>query len=191
LADSNTAKREEANSLIGRICNILSTAALFIIILIAGGFLALRIMGYQPMAVLSGSMQPAYHIGDLVFINTNIKPEGIELGQVMTYMLEGDTVVTHRVISIDSSRGLITTKGDANGAADGAAVPFEKVVGIAAFMIPKAGILLLNATTRTGIATISVAAGVILLLIIIPVLLAENEKAIKAKKHAAGDNASA
>ena len=79
-----------------------------------------RLMGMQVFTVLSGSMEPVYHTGSLIYVR-DVDPMEIQPGQVITFMLDEDTVATHRVVEvvpdeIDRSVLRFRTKGDANDA---------------------------------------------------------------------------
>lgn len=52
----------------------------------------------------------------------------LQEGDVVTYIINGGTMVTHRVVSIDRTAGTVTTKGDANNSED-APVKKENIVG--------------------------------------------------------------
>lgn len=68
--------------------------------------------GYGAAVVLSGSMEPALGVGDLVFV----KEAGrIEKGSIVVFEDRGD-LVTHRVIEV--REGSVITKGDANNTQD-------------------------------------------------------------------------
>jgi signal peptidase len=168
--------------LIARVCNGLGTAILVVIVLAAGGLLGLQAAGIKPMAVLSGSMEPAYHVGGLVFINTRVAAAEIEPGDAITFTMGAETVVTHRVVAIGD--GAFTTKGDANDIEDLAPVPFENLVGRAAFQIPRAGTALMNLQTRKGFAAGALLAAVLIALFVTPALLTPS----KPKKDRGGDD---
>jgi signal peptidase len=157
---------------ISRTCNGLGTAILLLVILAAGSVMGLTLLGYTPMAVLSGSMEPAYHVGGLVFIDTNVTAEEIAVGDSVTFTLSADTVVTHRVTAIDAAARAFLTKGDANDSPDLAPVPFEALVGRAAFHIPGAGYALMNLKTTKGFAAGALLVAILIALFVVPVLLA-------------------
>lgn len=98
------------------------------------------IMGYQMMAVLSGSMEPALHPGDIVVIKQT-DSEQIRVDDIITYASDQNTVVTHRVIDVVQKDGqvLFETKGDANNRKDDNLVSGDQVIGSLQFHIPKAG----------------------------------------------------
>lgn len=52
------------------------------------------------VVVLSGSMEPAFHRGDLLFL-TNYKEEPVRVGEIVVFKVEGrDIPIVHRVIKL-------------------------------------------------------------------------------------------
>ena len=96
------------------ITNILSAIVYVCII----GFLAIAaplVMGYHPVVVLSGSMEPTYHVGSVIYYKAT-PFEQINVGDPITFVgAEGGAMVTHRVIEKDESARAFGTEGDANG----------------------------------------------------------------------------
>lgn len=114
---------------------VLVTAVVVLAVLLAG----VRLVGITPYAVLSGSMEPTYPVGSLIYVK-DADPEDIQVGDPITFVLNEDLVVaTHRVIDIDEENGYFYTKGDANDAPDGAPVLFENLVGKPVFCVPELG----------------------------------------------------
>lgn len=86
-------------------------------------------MGYKPFIVLSGSMEPEIMAGDLI-ITKVITPENVAVGDVISFRVEDDIVVSHRVTEIQKEEGLsFLTKGDANTGMDATEVLPEKIEG--------------------------------------------------------------
>ena len=108
---------------------VITCLALFAII-ISGFF------GIQRYLVVSGSMEPNLYAGDIVFVNTNIDFEDVEIGDVIIFKYE-DMNIIHRVIEADGQK--LKTKGDANKDDDGFVVTAENFVGKALFHIDKIG----------------------------------------------------
>ncbi len=81
---------------------------------------------YPMAAVTSGSMWPALHKGDLVFLK-GVDPEDIEVGDIIAFESDQGFAI-HRVISVDAARGRVQTRGDANAVPD-EPVAFDKVLG--------------------------------------------------------------
>ena len=88
------------------------------------------------MAVLSGSMEPTYHVGGLVFVQ-KVEPIWCRSRRFYHVHYWNDTVVTHRVIEVNKEEQSFKTKGDANDNEDGGSVAFNNVKGRAlGFTIP-------------------------------------------------------
>lgn len=158
--------------MVEKICNALGISILIAVILSAGSVMAAKLLGFQPMGILSGSMEPAYHVGGLVFIDTGARAEDIRTGDAIAYKLSEDMVVTHRVVAIDAAGRSFTTKGDANNTEDLAPVPFDGLIGKAVLHIPRAGYILMNLSTPKGFAAGAILIAVLIILFVIPVLLA-------------------
>ncbi|MHA3685069.1 signal peptidase I [Leucobacter sp. HY1908] len=98
-----------------------------------------RVFGGQALTVLTGSMEPTYHPGDMVVV---LPQERYRIGDAVTFQpVSGDpTLITHRVVGVslgpDGAR--YTTRGDANGSDDD---PIEaaQVMGRVAYSVPQIG----------------------------------------------------
>ena len=108
-----------------RIWNVVSTALVVLIVLCAVFLMGSRIMGYRVYTVISGSMEPQYSVGDLVYVK-QVDPATIRVGDDITFVLNEELVVaTHRVVRIDSEHKHIYTKGLANDTEDTEPVRFK------------------------------------------------------------------
>ena len=88
------------------------------------------LFGFKMLNITSGSMEPTYGIGDVVFVNTKYDYDKLKVGDVITYKA-GTSNVTHRIVEI-APNGLVVTQGDANGNIDTACGTNVKIVtGIA------------------------------------------------------------
>lgn len=122
-----------------KVWNIVSTVLVVVIVLCAVFLMGTRLMGYQCYTVISGSMQPTYNVGDLIYVK-KVDPQTIKVGDPITFVLNEDLVVaTHRVVRIDAENNRFHTKGDANDIEDNEAVHFKNVIGVPHFAIPKLG----------------------------------------------------
>ena len=111
----------------------------WLLIVTFGVVLAIFVSGFfgiQRYLVVSGSMEPNLYAGDIVFVNTNIDFEDVEIGDVIIFKYE-DMNIIHRVIEADGQK--LKTKGDANKDDDGFVVTAENFVGKALFHIDKIG----------------------------------------------------
>ncbi len=103
--------------------------------------------GYYPYVVLSGSMEPLYQTGSMVYVE-EVTAEEIEVGDVITfYMIDNATIVTHQVIEIDEINGYYYTQGLANETADGLPTTIESIIGKSSFSIPYLGFIVAYLTT--------------------------------------------
>ena len=83
-----------------KLSELMSTLALLIVLAMTVLLLGMRLIGLTPYAVLSGSMEPAYSAGDLLYVKA-IEPKDVEVGMPITFVAnEQLTVVTHRVTDI-------------------------------------------------------------------------------------------
>jgi signal peptidase len=144
-------------------------------VLVACVLLLPYVFGYQPLSVLSGSMEPAYHVGSIVFIK-KVPASEIKVGDPITFRISGqDTYATHRVVRIDTEKKQFITKGDANNDEDGP-VNFENLVGRASgFGIPMLGYVSVGIKSPKGILAATGTIVLIILLAFIPELFAKEK----------------
>ena len=167
---------------LAKLWNIGSTILVVLIVILAILLGGVRLVGLRPFAVLSGSMEPAYHVGSLIYVKA-CDPADVEVGDPITFVLDEDlNVATHRVIEIDAENQHFYTKGDANNAPDGAPVYFKNLIGRPVFTIPYLGYFSNWITTPPGMYVAIAAAGVFLILLFLPDVL---KKADEADKRAA------
>ena len=127
------------NQKLNKIWSIASTAVVILAVIVAVLLMGLRLFGYQVFNVVSGSMEPTYSVGDLIYVK-EVDPELIQVGDPITFVLNEDLVVaTHRVIEIDGENRRFYTKGDANDTADAAPVHYNNVIGVPKLRIPLLG----------------------------------------------------
>ena len=77
------------------VTSIMVCVAILFAFLISG----IRIFGMQVYGVLTGSMEPTYHVGSIIYVK-QVDYRDIKIGDPITYTINDDTVVTHRVIDI-------------------------------------------------------------------------------------------
>lgn len=118
------------------------------------------VLGFSPLTVISGSMEPAIKAGDLVVIRYQRE---YKVGDIVT-LRSGNYFVTHRII--DMEQGYVQTKGDANNVAD-KPVPLSSVEGKVVLIVPGVGRMLLSLKTPLGIAMLTLTG---CLLITLPVV---------------------
>ena len=157
-----------------------TTVLVAVVVILAVLLVGARLVGFQVFTVLSGSMEPTYHTGSLIYVK-EVDYRDIEVGQVITFMLDEDTVATHRVIEVvpdetDASVLRYRTKGDANDAEDGSLVHYKNVIGTPVFTIPYLGYLANYIQNPPGMYLAISAGAILLLLVFLPDLIFEEEK---------------
>lgn len=163
-----------------KIWNFVSTVLVAVVVLLALLLAGARIFGLQVFTVLSGSMEPTYHTGSLIYVK-KVDPFTIQPGQPITFMLDEKTVATHRVVGVvpdeeDTTVIRFRTKGDANEAEDGTLVHYKNVIGEPVFSIPYLGYLAEYIQHPPGMYVAISAGAVLLLLVFIPDIFSDGEK---------------
>lgn len=157
-----------------------TTVLVAIVVILAALLVGARLVGFQVFTVLSGSMEPAYHTGSLIYVK-DVEYTEIKAGQVITFMLDEDTVATHRVVEVvpdetDPAVLRYRTKGDANDVEDGSLVHYKNVIGSPVFTIPYLGYLANYIQNPPGMYIAISVGAVILLLVFLPDLLFDEEE---------------
>lgn len=169
-----------------RVWNIVSGILIAIMVVLVVMLVGVRLIGYQPYCVLSGSMEPTYHTGSLIYVK-KADPQDIKVGDPITFVLDENlTVATHRVIEIDEASQHFYTKGDANEYPDASPVHFNNLLGRPSFTIPYMGYVANYIQNPPGRYIAIAAAAVILLLIFIPDLFDDSKKKSRSKVKSAG-----
>ena len=162
-----------------KIWNIFTTALTVVAVLLAVALVGVRLFGFQVFSVLSGSMEPEYHVGSLIYVK-EVDYTQLKSGDVITYMLSEDTVSTHRIVEVvpdqdDSTVLRYQTKGDANEAADGTLVHYKNVIGTPVFTIPYLGYVADFIQKPPGTYAAIAIGAVLLALMFLPDLFREEE----------------
>jgi len=176
------------NKRLKRVWNIISWVLVLCVVVMAVLLGGIRLVGLKPYAVISGSMEPAYHVGSLIYVKT-VAPENIKVGDPITFVLNENLVVaTHRVIQIDPENQYFYTKGDANDTPDGAPVHFNNLIGKPVFTIPNLGYLSNWITNPPGTYIAICAAMILGLLFFLPELLDKADAADKKAEARKNEN---
>ena len=103
------------------------------------------LFGYRYYTILTGSMEPTYSVGDMIFVKLADAQE-INVGDVITFnpSQDSDAYLTHRVTEkLDNFEGTgvtcFRTQGDANNAEDSFLIDSSRVVGVVKFSLAKVG----------------------------------------------------
>ena len=201
------------NKTIKKIWNIVTNILVTIVVIFAIALVGVRLIGVDVYTVLSGSMLPTYQVGSLIYVKdidyTEIvgctplvegeaAPAGAETfeyngatylvdGTVLTFMLDEDTVATHRCVMVvpdenDPTVLRFMTKGDNNESVDGSLVHYKNVIGTPVFHIPYLGYVANYIQNPPG-TYIAISGGAILLLLVfLPDLFGKEEETEKKQK---------
>ena len=171
---------------IKKVWDIVTTILVTLVVIAAVMLVGVRLIGLQVYTVLSGSMEPTYHTGSLLYVRS-VDCTKLEAGDVITFMLDEDTLATHRIVEVvpdenDPTVLRYRTKGDANDAEDGSLVHYKNVVGSPIFSIPKMGYVANYIQNPPG-KYIAISGGaLILLLVFLPDLFGGDEEEKKPKR---------
>lgn len=158
----------------------ITTILVALVVILAVLLVGVRFFGLQVFTVLSGSMEPTYHTGALIYVK-EVDYKEIEPGQVITFMLDEKTIATHRVVEVvpdneDPTVLRYKTKGDANEAEDGSLVHYKNVLGTPVFTIPYLGYLANFIQHPPGMYIAISAGAILLILVFLPDILFDDEE---------------
>lgn len=163
-----------------KILNLISSLLVAVVVIAAAALVGVRLFGLSTYVVLSGSMEPVYPTGSLIYVR-KVDCRDLKVGDPITFMLGPNLVATHRIVKIipDPAKPAdirYQTKGDANNSPDGGLVHCKNVIGEPVFCIPGLGYIV-NYVQRPPGLYLSIAAGMIVLfLIFLPDLRSKSEK---------------
>lgn len=201
------------NKTVKKIWNVVTNVLVAVVVIVAIALVGVRLIGYQTFTVLSGSMLPTYQVGSLIYVKdidyTEIEgctplaegetaPAGADTfehngttylvdGTVLTFMLDEDTVATHRCVAVvpdenDPTVLRFMTKGDSNESVDGSLVHYKNVIGSPIISIPYLGYVANYIQNPPG-TYIAISGGAILLLLVfLPDLFGKEEETEKKEK---------
>ena len=164
---------------IKKIWDVFTSILVAIVVIMAILLVGVRVIGLNVYTVLSGSMEPTYHTGSLIYVK-KVDYTELKADDVITFMLDEDTIATHRIVEVvpdetDPSVIRFRTKGDANDAVDGSLVHYKNVIGSPVFSIPKLGYLANYIQKPPGMYVAISAGAILMMLVFIPDLFAKEE----------------
>lgn len=170
---------------ITKIGSWLSSTLVGIVVLLAIALVGVRLIGLTPFVVLSGSMEPTYPVGSLIYVKS-VDYRQLHVGDPITYMLSQDTVVTHRIVEVlvdeeDPNTIRYFTKGDANEVADGSSVHYRNIIGKPVFSIPYLGYVSNYIQNPPGMYVAIAAGALLILLVFLPDVFADAGETEKRK----------
>lgn len=140
--------------------------------------------GITSMIVMSGSMSgdaPDHiEVGDMI-VTRAVDTTTLKVGDIITFMQNGETTVTHRIIGINED-GTFLTKGDANNSEDQEPVKHEEVIGKFMYRIPKLGDVAMFAQSPVGM-LVFIGVPVVIYIILDMIVKGKNNKAKKKEQE--------
>jgi signal peptidase I len=107
-----------------------------------GVIVAPSLVGGRALTVMSGSMEPALGVGDVV-IDSRVSPAEVRVGDIVTFSDPEGTgkLITHRVrrVRIDGGTAHLVTKGDNGNAVERWDVPAGGSLGRVEYRVPLLG----------------------------------------------------
>ena len=140
--------KDRIRILFDTIYEIISTAVIVLGVLLAGLYLC----GIRLYHVKSGSMGELLPVGCVCFVSTYSKFENIQTGDVISFRVSDEMLVTHRAVQI-TPEGIVT-RGDENNNADPDPVTKENYIGKTVFALPYVGEMIGSFRTTAGKAVI-------------------------------------
>ena len=163
-----------------KIWNVISWTLVALIAALAILLAGVRLFGFQVFTVLSGSMEPTYHVGSVIYVK-DVDYRELKTGDPITYMIDEDTVVTHRIAGVvpdeeDPTVLRYRTKGDANESEDGSLVHYKNVIGMPVYTIPYLGYLANYIQNPPGMYIAISGGAILLILVFLPDLFFDDKK---------------
>ena len=162
-----------------KVFDIFTTVLVVLVAALAILLVGMRFAGFKVFTVLSGSMEPTYHTGSVIYVK-EVDYTTLQAGDVITFAISEDMVATHRIVGVvpddeDPSVLRYRTKGDANDAEDGTLVHYKNIVGKPVFTIPYLGYIASYIQSPPGSYIAIAGAAFLLMLTFIPDLFAKDE----------------
>ena len=158
----------------------ITTLLVVVVVALAVLLVGMRFAGFKVFTVLSGSMEPTYHTGSVIYVK-EVDHTTLQAGDVITFAISEDMVATHRIVGVvpddeDPSVLRYRTKGDANDSEDGTLVHYKNIVGKPVFTIPYLGYIASYIQSPPGSYVAIAGAAFLLMLTFIPDLFAKDEE---------------
>jgi signal peptidase len=190
-------KQNDIGRKMKKVIDIIFTVIMIVVLILGFLIAGVRLFGLKPYAVISGSMEPTYHVGSLIYVKKATASD-LKVGDPITYYLPNGTVVTHRIVEVIPDEDDLTvvryrTKGDANNTADGEPVHINNIIGKPVFSIPLIGYISYFVQNPPGSYIVIIIVAALILLSFIPNLydnmIASNKKKEESASVQAGGNA--
>lgn len=165
-------------SILRKLTSALSTLLVVIMVALAILLVGVRAVGLTPYTVLSGSMEPTYRVGSMIYVR-RVDAKDIQVGMPLTFRVSsGSMIATHRVheLTVIDGETCYITKGDANDMPD-PPVRYDSVIGAPVLCIPGLGYFSSWLQSGAGVFAGIVFAALLLLSLLIGELFPANKTA--------------
>lgn len=163
-----------------KIWNVASTVVVCAVVILAVLLAGARLVGMQVYTVLSGSMEPNYHVGSIIYVK-KVEPSDLQVGDAISFMLNENTVATHRIVEIvpddeDPTVLRFRTKGDNNSIEDSSLVHCKNVLGRVVGTIPYLGYVSDFVQNPPGTYFLVAAVAIMALLVFVPDIIGQKKE---------------
>ena len=86
-------------SSVKKVWNFVSGTLVALAVVLAFALVGVRLIGWDVYTVLSGSMEPEIHVGSIIYVK-EVDYRELKVGDVLTFMLNENTVATHRITEV-------------------------------------------------------------------------------------------
>lgn len=154
--------------IIKTVWNTVSIILVVIVVILAVLIAGVRVVGITPLKVLTGSMEPNYPVGSMIYIK-DVEASELKKGDTITFKFN-ESLATHRIADIRDSSEIpgtleFQTKGDANKTVDGNWVNENDIEGKLLFSLPYFGFFADFIQSPPG-SYIAIACGAVLVLFV-------------------------
>ena len=157
-----------------------TTILVIVVVLLAFSVSLIRIFGFEVYGVLTGSMEPKYPVGSLIYVK-EIDTAKLKVGDAISFKLSDNVIATHRIVEIVASEvtpGAMSyrTKGDANDVVDSSLVEESDIIGKVVFCLPKMGYALEYIQSPSGIVTTILVSLLLVVLVFVSELITSDSE---------------
>lgn len=161
-----------------KLWSIVGTVLVAAVVILAIALVGVRLVGIKTYAVVSGSMEPEYPTGSLLYVK-GVDPKELKVGDSITFMLGEDAVATHRIVEIlpDTEQNVLRfrTQGDANDTPDATPVHQENIIGKPIFSVPLLGYFANYVQNPPGMYIALGAAALLIIFVFVPDMVKEKK----------------
>lgn len=174
-SDCRHVRRKSMRRNVKVILRTITSVLVCLVVFLAFSVSIIRLFGFQVYGVLTGSMEPEYPVGSLIYVK-EIDTSSLEVGDTISFKLSENVIATHRIVELvpdESNPSVMSyrTKGDANDTVDSSLVQESDIIGKVVFCLPKMGYFLNYIQSPTGITTTVIVSILLIALVFVSELI--------------------